>query len=154
MLAAGADRRVVAYADGGRQLQQFDFNAEAADEREFTIACLDPSGSAAVFGSFDGASFFCSASLLHLRIKPRNARFFFFSLLTTICEQVLQVHFFFWIATVHVEHAAWRMGRRRPAARSKFVHADGARVEAGWLDDRGGEQPLFFLCVVCNRSFS
>jgi intraflagellar transport protein 172 len=52
VLAAGADRRIVSYTEQGRILQQFDFNRDN-EEKEFTMAILDPSSFNAVFGSFD-----------------------------------------------------------------------------------------------------
>ncbi|KAI6232370.1 Intraflagellar transport protein osm-1 [Aphelenchoides besseyi] len=52
IVAAGADRRIVSYTEQGRTLQQFDYNRDA-EEKEFTVAVLDPSGFNVVIGSFD-----------------------------------------------------------------------------------------------------
>uniref|UniRef100_A0A914KFL7 Uncharacterized protein n=1 Tax=Meloidogyne incognita TaxID=6306 RepID=A0A914KFL7_MELIC len=53
ILAAGSDRRLVSYTEGGRLLQQFDYSREPYLEKEFSVATLDTSGLNAVFGTFD-----------------------------------------------------------------------------------------------------
>ncbi|CAH1772611.1 unnamed protein product [Owenia fusiformis] len=52
IVAAGCDKRVVAYGREGRVLQQFDYSREE-DEHEFTTAISSPSGQAVVLGSYD-----------------------------------------------------------------------------------------------------
>lgn len=52
IIAAGCDKRIVAYEKGGRVLQQFDYSRED-DEHEFTCAVCSPSGQSVVVGSFD-----------------------------------------------------------------------------------------------------
>ncbi|KAH7719861.1 IKI3 protein [Aphelenchoides avenae] len=52
ILAAGSDRRIVSYTEQGRILQQFDYSRDP-QEKEFSVAVLDPSGHNAVFGSYD-----------------------------------------------------------------------------------------------------
>jgi len=51
IVAAGCDKRIVAYGNEGRVLQHFDYSKE--DEKEFTVALCSPSGQSFVVGSFD-----------------------------------------------------------------------------------------------------
>ncbi|CAC5423828.1 IFT172 [Mytilus coruscus] len=52
IVAAGCDKRIIAYGRDGRSFQHFDFSRED-DEHEFTIAVCSPSGQSVVVGSFD-----------------------------------------------------------------------------------------------------
>ena len=52
LIAAGCDKRIIAYGRDGRNFQHFDYSREE-DENEFTTAICSPSGLSVVFGSFD-----------------------------------------------------------------------------------------------------
>jgi len=54
IIAAGCDKRVIAYArQDGRSIQcQFDYSRDE-DEREFSAAVCSPSGQTVVVGSYD-----------------------------------------------------------------------------------------------------
>lgn len=52
VVAAGCDKRIVAYGRDGRSFQQFDYSRED-DEHEFTVAVCSPSGQSVVIGSYD-----------------------------------------------------------------------------------------------------
>ena len=52
IVAAGCDKRIVAFGKEGRVQQQFDYSRDS-DEREFTVAVCSPSGQSVVIGSFD-----------------------------------------------------------------------------------------------------
>lgn len=52
IVAAGCDKRIIAYGRDGRSFQHFDFSRDD-DEHEFTIAVCSPSGQSVVVGSFD-----------------------------------------------------------------------------------------------------
>ncbi|OWF38575.1 intraflagellar transport protein 172 homolog [Mizuhopecten yessoensis] len=52
IVAAGCDKRIIAYGRDGRSFQHFDFSREN-DEHEFTTAVCSPSGQSVVIGSFD-----------------------------------------------------------------------------------------------------
>ncbi|XP_027896583.1 intraflagellar transport protein 172 homolog [Xiphophorus couchianus] len=52
IMAAGCDKKVVAYSREGQVLQNFDYSRDRS-EREFTVAVTSPSGQSVVFGSFD-----------------------------------------------------------------------------------------------------
>ena len=51
-MAAGCDKRIVAYGKEGKVLQNFDYSRDD-DEKEFTVAVCSPSGQSVVIGSFD-----------------------------------------------------------------------------------------------------
>ena len=51
-MAAGCDKRIVAYGKEGKVLQNFDYSRDD-DEKEFTVAVCSPSGQSVVVGSFD-----------------------------------------------------------------------------------------------------
>lgn len=52
IVAAGCDKRIIAYGREGRSFQHFDYSREE-DEHEFTCAVSSPSGQSIVIGSFD-----------------------------------------------------------------------------------------------------
>ncbi|XP_014675210.1 PREDICTED: intraflagellar transport protein 172 homolog [Priapulus caudatus] len=52
IIAAGCDKRVLAYGKEGRMYQQFDFSRDV-NEHEFTVAATSPSGQSVVIGSYD-----------------------------------------------------------------------------------------------------
>ncbi|XP_065670042.1 intraflagellar transport protein 172 homolog isoform X3 [Hydra vulgaris] len=52
IMAAGCDKRIVAYSKEGKILQTFDYSKDL-DEKEFTVAVTSPSGQSIVIGSFD-----------------------------------------------------------------------------------------------------
>ncbi|RUS80517.1 hypothetical protein EGW08_011738 [Elysia chlorotica] len=52
IVAAGCDKRIIAYGRDGRSFQHFDYSRED-DEHEFTVAVASPSGQNVVVGSFD-----------------------------------------------------------------------------------------------------
>lgn len=52
IVAAGCDKRIIAYGRDGRSFQHFDYSRED-DEHEFTVAVCSPSGQSVVIGSFD-----------------------------------------------------------------------------------------------------
>jgi len=52
IVAAGCDKRIVAYGKEGRILQSFDYSKDD-DENEFTAAISSPSGQSVVIGSYD-----------------------------------------------------------------------------------------------------
>lgn len=52
IVAAGCDKRIIAYGRDGRSFQQFDYSRED-DEHEFTVAVCSPSGQSVIIGSFD-----------------------------------------------------------------------------------------------------
>ena len=52
IVAAGCDKRIIAYGRDGRSFQHFDYSRED-DEHEFTVATCSPSGQNVVVGSFD-----------------------------------------------------------------------------------------------------
>ncbi|KAK3767076.1 hypothetical protein RRG08_017951 [Elysia crispata] len=52
IVAAGCDKRIIAYGRDGRSFQHFDYSRED-DEHEFTVAVASPSGQNVVIGSFD-----------------------------------------------------------------------------------------------------
>jgi hypothetical protein len=71
-VAAGCDRRIVAYGKEGHILQTFDYSRDP-QEREFTTAVASPGGQSVVLGSYDrwvpfpaasSASFLCEVSAL------------------------------------------------------------------------------------------
>lgn len=75
ILVGGIDRRLVSYTEHGRVLQQFDYSDGQHNEKEFTVAALDPTGHNAVIGSFDKIRSICwnqqrgawdEGSLLHI----------------------------------------------------------------------------------------
>lgn len=51
-MAAGCDRRIVAYGKEGHVLQTFDYSRDP-QEREFTTAAASPGGQSVVLGSYD-----------------------------------------------------------------------------------------------------
>lgn len=52
IMAAGCDKRIIAYGKEGRILQNFDYSQDL-DENEFTVAVTSPSGQSVVVGSYD-----------------------------------------------------------------------------------------------------
>ncbi|XP_012943117.1 intraflagellar transport protein 172 homolog isoform X1 [Aplysia californica] len=52
IVAAGCDKRIIAYGRDGRSFQHFDYSRED-DEHEITVAVCSPSGQNVVLGSFD-----------------------------------------------------------------------------------------------------
>ncbi|KAK3595246.1 hypothetical protein CHS0354_010853 [Potamilus streckersoni] len=52
IVAAGCDKRIIAYGRDGRSFQHFDYSRDD-DEHEFTTAICSPSGQSIVLGSFD-----------------------------------------------------------------------------------------------------
>lgn len=52
IVAAGCDRRIVAYGKEGHVLQTFDYSRDP-QEREFTTAAASPGGQSVVLGSYD-----------------------------------------------------------------------------------------------------
>ncbi|XP_076872854.1 intraflagellar transport protein 172 homolog [Brachyhypopomus gauderio] len=52
IIAAGCDKKVVAYGREGHVLQTFDFSRDRS-EKEFTVAATSPSGQSVVLGSYD-----------------------------------------------------------------------------------------------------
>ena len=52
IVAAGCDKRIIAYGRDGRSFQHFDYSRED-DEHEFTVAVCSPSGQNVVVGSYD-----------------------------------------------------------------------------------------------------
>ena len=52
IVAAGCDKRIVAFGRDGRVMQHFDYRTDE-DEREFTTAITSPSGQSVVIGSYD-----------------------------------------------------------------------------------------------------
>ncbi|KAG8522493.1 LOW QUALITY PROTEIN: Intraflagellar transport protein 172, partial [Galemys pyrenaicus] len=52
IVAAGCDRRIVAYGKEGHVLQTFDYSRDP-EEREFTTAAASPGGQSVVLGSYD-----------------------------------------------------------------------------------------------------
>ena len=52
IVAAGCDRRIVAYGKEGHVLQTFDYSRDPL-EREFTTAAASPGGQSVVLGSYD-----------------------------------------------------------------------------------------------------
>lgn len=52
IVAAGCDRRIVAYGKEGHVLQTFDYSRDP-QEREFTTAATSPGGQSVVLGSYD-----------------------------------------------------------------------------------------------------
>ena len=52
IMAAGCDKRIVAYGKEGHILQNFDYSKDE-DEKEFGVAVSSPSGQSIVIGSFD-----------------------------------------------------------------------------------------------------
>ena len=52
IMAAGCDKRIVAYGKEGKVLQSFDYSRDDS-EKEFTVAVCSPSGQSVVVGSFD-----------------------------------------------------------------------------------------------------
>ncbi|XP_050401065.1 intraflagellar transport protein 172 homolog [Patella vulgata] len=52
VVAAGCDKRIIAYGRDGRSFQHFDYSRDD-DEHEFTVAVCSPSGQSVVFGSYD-----------------------------------------------------------------------------------------------------
>ncbi|XP_041486901.1 intraflagellar transport protein 172 homolog [Microtus oregoni] len=52
IVAAGCDRRIVAYGKEGHVLQTFDYSRNP-QEREFTTAAASPGGQSVVLGSYD-----------------------------------------------------------------------------------------------------
>ena len=52
VLAAGCDRKIVAYGREGAVLQTFDYSRDRS-EKEFTVAVASPSGQSVVIGSYD-----------------------------------------------------------------------------------------------------
>lgn len=51
-MAAGCDRRIVAYGKEGQVLQTFDYSRDS-QEREFTTAAASPGVQSVVLGSYD-----------------------------------------------------------------------------------------------------
>ncbi|CAH3194996.1 unnamed protein product, partial [Porites evermanni] len=52
IVAAGCDKRIIAYGKEGRILQNFDYSRDD-DEKEFTVAICSPSGQSVVVGSYN-----------------------------------------------------------------------------------------------------
>ncbi|KAM7445695.1 hypothetical protein ABFA07_005947 [Porites harrisoni] len=52
IVAAGCDKRIIAYGKEGRTLQNFDYSRDD-DEKEFTVAICSPSGQSVVVGSYN-----------------------------------------------------------------------------------------------------
>ena len=52
IVAAGCDKRIIAYGREGRSFQHFDYSRDD-DEHEFTVAVCSPSGQSIVVGSYD-----------------------------------------------------------------------------------------------------
>lgn len=56
IVAAGCDRKIVAYGKEGHVLQTFDYSRDP-QEREFTTAVASPGGQSVVLGSYDRAHY-------------------------------------------------------------------------------------------------
>ncbi|XP_025050082.1 intraflagellar transport protein 172 homolog [Alligator sinensis] len=52
IVAAGCDKKIVAYGKEGHVIQTFDYSRDPA-EKEFTVAATSPGGQSVVFGSYD-----------------------------------------------------------------------------------------------------
>uniref|UniRef100_A0A0N4ZD27 WD_REPEATS_REGION domain-containing protein n=1 Tax=Parastrongyloides trichosuri TaxID=131310 RepID=A0A0N4ZD27_PARTI len=52
IIASGCDQRIISYTEGGRLLQTFDYTKDPT-EKEYIVAAVDPTGTNAVFGSFN-----------------------------------------------------------------------------------------------------
>jgi intraflagellar transport protein 172 len=52
IVVGGCDKRVVVYTKEGRLLQQFDYSKDSS-EKEFTIACCNPTGQQVAVGSYN-----------------------------------------------------------------------------------------------------
>lgn len=52
IVAAGCDKKIVAYGKEGSVIQTFDYSRDSS-EKEFTTATTSPSGQSVVIGSFD-----------------------------------------------------------------------------------------------------
>lgn len=52
IVAAGCDKKIVAYGKEGSVIQTFDYSRDSA-EKEFTTAATSPSGQSIVLGSYD-----------------------------------------------------------------------------------------------------
>lgn len=52
IVAAGCDKRIIAYGKEGRVLQNFDYTKDN-EEKEFTVAICSPSGQSVVVGSYN-----------------------------------------------------------------------------------------------------
>lgn len=55
IVAAGCDKKIVAYGKEGHVIQTFDYSRDSL-EREFTAAAASPGGQSVVIGSFDRCS--------------------------------------------------------------------------------------------------
>ncbi|XP_078397553.1 intraflagellar transport protein 172 homolog isoform X1 [Cetorhinus maximus] len=52
IVAAGCDKKIIAYGKEGHVIQQFDYGRDST-EKEFTVAATSPSGQSVVIGSYD-----------------------------------------------------------------------------------------------------
>uniref|UniRef100_A0A0K0F112 Intraflagellar transport protein osm-1 (inferred by orthology to a C. elegans protein) n=1 Tax=Strongyloides venezuelensis TaxID=75913 RepID=A0A0K0F112_STRVS len=52
ILASGCDQRIISYTESGRLLQTFDYTKDPT-EKEYVVGVVDPTGTNAVFGSFN-----------------------------------------------------------------------------------------------------
>lgn len=52
IVAAGCDKKIVAYGKEGSVIQTFDYSRDSS-EKEFTTAATSPSGQSVVVGSYD-----------------------------------------------------------------------------------------------------
>uniref|UniRef100_A0A0K0EBD8 Intraflagellar transport protein 172 homolog n=1 Tax=Strongyloides stercoralis TaxID=6248 RepID=A0A0K0EBD8_STRER len=52
ILASGCDQRIISYTETGRLLQTFDYTKDP-NEKEYVVGIVDPTGTNAVFGSYD-----------------------------------------------------------------------------------------------------
>ena len=52
IVAAGCDKKIVAYGKEGNVIQTFDYSRDSS-EKEFTTAAASPGGQSVVIGSYD-----------------------------------------------------------------------------------------------------
>lgn len=85
IVAAGCDKKIVAYSKEGNVIQTFDYSRDSS-EKEFTTAAASPGGQAVVIGSYDryGA---CWKSPFYRAFYFNHAHFFMFF----ICSHRLRV---------------------------------------------------------------
>lgn len=67
IVAAGCDKKIVAYGKEGHVIQTFDYSRDSS-EKEFMVAAASPGGQSVVIGSFDRCDAWGGGEMLLCRV--------------------------------------------------------------------------------------
>lgn len=125
IVAAGCDKKIVAYGKEGHVIQTFDYSRDSL-EREFTVAAASPGGQSVVIGSFDRCDARClvagtgGAAQLGKPVPP------YFSV------NVLFLHFL-QTESAQLESSSKCLGGSQTQRDSLPVHHHCLGLETGWF---------------------